>query len=144
MCKEAITKLEDQQLEFMEQAEQIAKETAAANTLAQSQKRDVDKQIADLAALEGSLKKQIAEDESTRATLGAVVDPSVLSRYERLLKSKGENVVVGIDHGVCGGCHMRLNTQTVRTVQGETDITNCPHCGRILYYTREMELAVVD
>ena len=95
MCKEAITKLEDQQLEFMEQAEQIAKETAAANTLAQSQKRDVDKQIADLVALEGSLKKQIAEDESTRATLGAVVDPSVLSRYERLLKSKGENVVVG-------------------------------------------------
>ena len=39
------------------------------------------------------------------------------ARYERLVKSKGENVVVGVQHGVCGGCHMRLPAQLLVTCQ---------------------------
>jgi hypothetical protein len=42
----------------------------------------------------------------------------VCNRYERLFKSKGENVVVGVHHGVCGGCHMKLPAQILVTCQG--------------------------
>jgi hypothetical protein len=68
----------------------------------------------------------------------------VLLRYERLRKSKGEKVVVGVAHGVCGGCHMRLPAQILVSCQAEQEIVTCPNCGRLLYYTRDMSLAVAD
>lgn len=100
MCKEAISKLEDQQLEFMEQADQVAKDIAAATAEAKNSKRDVDLLVADLATLELNLKKQIADLEADRARQVAEVDASALNRYERLLKSKGDSVVVSIEHGL--------------------------------------------
>ena len=143
-CKGVISKLEDQQLELMEQAEQVAKDIAAATTVAQSQKKDVDKMVADLANLETNLKKQIAELEIDRVRQAGDVEPGTLNRYERLLKSKGESVVVSIEHGACGGCHMKLTTQTVLTCQGMHEVTTCPHCGRILYYERGMDLVAAE
>ena len=57
---------------------------------------------------------------------------------------KGGNVIVGIQHGVCGGCHMKFPQQIVLSCRREEEIVTCPNCGRILYYTRDMDLAVAD
>ena len=72
------------------------------------------------------------------------MDAGVRARYERLVKSKGENVVVGVQHGVCGGCHMKLPAQILVACQGHQDVVSCTNCGRILYYTRDMSLAVTE
>jgi predicted nucleic acid-binding Zn-ribbon protein len=82
--------------------------------------------------------------EADRGTLAAAVDDSTRIRYERLFKHKGQNVVVGIQHGVCGGCHMQLSRQIIVTCQAEQELITCPNCGRILYYTRDMDLAVAE
>src|SRR5688500_685292 len=142
MCKEAIFKLEDQQLELMEQAEAAQKQVAAANQSTSEAKRTIDARLADIAAREANLKKELAELEANRAELASVVDESTRSRYERLMKQKGQNVVVGIQHGVCGGCHMQLSRSTVVTCRAEQENIPCTNCGRILYYTRDMDLAV--
>ena len=63
---------------------------------------------------------------------------------ERLLKSKGDNVVVGVDHGACGGCHMKLPAQILVSCQAQKEIVACNNCGRILYYTRDMALAAAE
>jgi len=139
-----IFKLEDQQLELMEQAEAAQKEAAAATRMADDAKKSADRQMADLTAREENLKKELAELEADRDQLAAAVDASILPRYERLRKSKGENVVVGVAHGVCGGCHMKLQRQVMVTCQGNQEIVSCPNCGRILYYTRDMSLAVAE
>src|SRR5204863_1595674 len=101
----------------------------------------VDVQIKDLTAREDSFRKELSEVESNREELAAAIDESARARYERLLKQRGENVVVGVQHGVCGGCHMKLPTQVLVTCQAEQEIVTCINCGRILYYTRVMELA---
>jgi predicted nucleic acid-binding Zn-ribbon protein len=72
------------------------------------------------------------------------VEDDARMRYERLSKQKGHNVVVGIERGVCGGCHMRLNPQIVVSCRAEQEIVTCPNCGRILYYTRDMDMVVAD
>lgn len=144
MARGAIFKLEDQQLELMEQAEATQKEMAAATRMADEAKKLADRQIADLTAREENLKKELAELEGDRDQLAAAVDASILPRYERLRKSKGESVVVGVAHGVCGGCHMKLQRQVMVTCQGNQEIVTCPNCGRILYYTRDMSLAVAE
>jgi predicted nucleic acid-binding Zn-ribbon protein len=143
-CKAAITKIEDQEIELMEQGETAQKEVGRATQVAAEAKKLMDDQVAQLGTREENLKKELAQLSANRQELAAAVDESALARYERLMKSKGGNVVVGVQHGVCGGCHMKLPTQLIVTCQAQNELVSCINCGRILYYTRDMDLAVVD
>ena len=80
----------------------------------------------------------------SRITLAGAVEESTRSRYERLLKNKGENVVVGIEHSACGGCHMKLPAQVMTHCRAQGEIVTCPSCGRILYFSRDMILTAAE
>jgi len=144
MCKEAIVKLDDQQIELMEQIEAAQGQVAGASKAAAEAKKTIDSRIADIGAREANLQKELAELQSNRSELAGAVDEITCSRYERLLKQKGENVIVGIQHGVCGGCHMQLSRSIIVTCQADQEIITCPNCARILFYTRDMDLAVAE
>jgi uncharacterized protein len=143
-CKGDITKIEDQQLVFMEQAEATQKEIGHATLEAGAARKLVDEQVAQLDQREGNLTRELAELQSGRAELAAAADETARSRYERLLKSKGDNAVVGVDHGACGGCHMKLPAQILVTCRAQKEIVSCSNCGRILYYSRDMDLAAAE
>lgn len=143
-CKADIFKIEDGEIELMEQTEAAQKEILRATQALNDARKLMDGQVAQLDAREQNLKKDLAELEANREQLASAVDASARDRYERLLRSKGENVVVGVEHGVCGGCHMKLPPQLLVTCQGEKDLVGCSNCGRILYYTRGMDLAVAE
>jgi predicted nucleic acid-binding Zn-ribbon protein len=142
-CKEAIFKIENQEIELMEQAESGQKELAKANQLLAEATKLMNDQVAQLGTREENLKKELAQLQSNREELAAAVDEVARARYERLLRSKGDNVVVGVQHGVCGGCHMKLPTQILVTCQAQNELVGCINCGRILYYSRDMDLAGV-
>ena len=144
MCKEAIFKIEDQEIELMEQTEAGQKEVLRATQTVKEARKLMDEQVAQLDAREQNLQKELAELETNREALASAVDESTRSRYERLVRSKGENVVVGVQHGVCGGCHMKLPPQLTVTCQAEKELVSCSNCGRILYYSSDMDLAVAD
>ena len=140
-CKADINKIEDQEIVLMEQAEVAQKNVAQASREADAAKKLVDDQIAQLGDREVSLRKELAELESNREQLAAAVDEGARARYDRLLKHKGEHVIVGVEHGVCGGCHMKLPAQILVMCQQQQELVACTNCGRILYYTRDMILA---
>ncbi|HOX57318.1 MAG TPA: C4-type zinc ribbon domain-containing protein [Candidatus Paceibacterota bacterium] len=144
LCKDAIFKIEDQEIELMEQGEAAQKEVARAAQAAKDTGKLVEEQIARLDAREANLKKELAELQANREMLASAVDETARARYERLVRSKGENVVVGVQHGVCGGCHMRVPPQLLVTCQSEKELVSCSNCGRLLYYTRDMDLAVTE
>lgn len=143
-CRTEIRKIEDREIELMEQAEQAQKEASLQARENDEAKKLVEGQVAQLNQREENLKKELADLQQGRTELATAVEESVRSRYERLFKSKGENVVVGVHHGVCGGCHMKLPAQILVTCQGQQEIVSCTNCGRILYYTRDMALAGAD
>jgi predicted nucleic acid-binding Zn-ribbon protein len=143
-CKAEIFKIEDREIELMEQAEATQQEVVQTTRAANEMRKLVDDQVAQLNAREANLKKELADLEVNREDLAAAVGESTRARYERLLRSKGESVVVGVQHGVCGGCHMKLPPQLLVTCQAEKEVVTCSNCGRILYYTPDMDLAVVD
>ncbi|HEY5296494.1 MAG TPA: C4-type zinc ribbon domain-containing protein [Verrucomicrobiae bacterium] len=144
MAREAIFKIEDSEIVLMEQAEAGQKEVARANGEANEAKKLAESQVAELGQREQNFKKELAELQNGRAQIASAVDEATRTRYERLLKSKGDNVVVGVDHGVCGGCHMKLQAQLLVTCKAQKEIVTCSNCGRILYYTRDMELAPAE
>ena len=143
-CKADIFKIEDKEIELMEQAEAAQKEVLRGTQAAQEARKLMEEQLAQLGAREQNLKKELADLATNREDLAEAVDESARGRYERLVKSKGENVVVGVQHGVCGGCHMRLPPQLLVQCQAQQDLVTCSNCGRILYYTRDMDLAVAE
>ena len=144
MAKAAIFKIEDHEIVVMEQAEAAQKEVGSATTEAGAAKKLVEDQISLLNQREENLKKEFAELTSSRTQLAGAVDESTRNRYERIFKSKGENVVVGVEHSSCGGCHMKLPAQILVSCQAQSEIVTCPNCGRILYFSRDMDLAGGD
>lgn len=144
MCKADIFKIEDNEISLMEKAEATQKEVLRATQALNESRKLMEDQLAQLAGREQNLKKELAELETNRQELAAAVDDVPRGRYERLFKSKGENVVVGVQHGVCGGCHMRVPAQVLVTCQAQQEIVTCPNCGRILYYSADMDLAVAE
>ena len=144
MAKEVIFKIEDAEIVLMEQAEVAQKNVVTATAEAAAAKKLVDDQIGLLNQREENLKKEFAELTSSREQLASAVDDSTRSRYERLFKSKGENVVVNVEHSACGGCHMKLPTQIVTNCRAQGELVTCPNCGRILYFTRDMILTAAD
>ena len=143
-CKEAIVKIEDREIELMEQGEAAQKEVVRATHNANEARKLADDQVAQLGTREQNLKKELTELEANREELAGAVDDIARSKYDRLVKNKGENVVVGVQHGVCGGCHMKLQPQLLVSAQAQQELITCSNCGRILYYTRDMDLAVAD
>jgi predicted nucleic acid-binding Zn-ribbon protein len=143
-CKAEITKIEDHEIELMEQAESAQKEVLRAMADASAAKSMVDKDVAELNQRETNLKKELEDFQQGRVELAGAVDDTVRHRYERLLKSKGDNIIVGINHGVCGGCHMKLPAQILVNCKSQREIVACSNCGRILYYTRDMELVAAE
>ena len=143
-CKAEIRKIEDQEIDLMEQAEAVQKEVVRVTQEAAAARKLEEDQVAQLNQREQNLQRELAELRSGREELAAAVDESARTRYERLIKSKGENVIVGVAHGVCGGCHMKLPAQILVSCKSEKELVACVSCGRILYYTRDMELAAAE
>lgn len=143
-CRGEIFKIEDKEIELMEQAEMAHKQVSLATQDANAARKLMEDQLGQLAAREQNLKKELAELTTNREELANAVEDSARGRYERMIRSKGDNVLVGVHHGVCGGCHMRLPPQLLVQCQGQQEIVTCSNCGRILYYTRDMDLAIAD
>ncbi len=143
-CKTDIFRIEDQEIALMEQSEAAHKALQEATRLDGETRKLVEEQVAQLGARENNLKIELEKLQLNRGELAAAVDEIIRGRYERLLRSKGENVVVGVQHGVCGGCHMKLQPQLLVACRSAKELVTCGNCGRILYYTRDMDLAVAD
>lgn len=142
MAKAAISKLDDEQLVIMEQLDAAHREAAEVTKASAAVLKDVEVARAALIDKEARLKRELTDLKSDYSRLEAAVEEGVRERYVRLRKQRGATTVVGIDRGICGGCHMKLPMQIVLSCQAQQEIVTCPQCSRILYFTREMDLAV--
>jgi len=88
------------------------------------------------AAAEGRIEVLVAR----RADLVARLDAPVRGRYERLKTARGENVIVAVVNGTCGGCHYRLPPQVANLVRKGEDLLFCEACGRMLVHAGDNDL----
>ena len=128
-----IRKIEDEELELMVQADTIKVDLAEEEKKAGVVRESIARQTKDLEAKSAILQSQLEELSKERAEIAGKIDEDLLSRFERLFKSKGDAVVVALEHEVCTGCHMKVTTQTAHRVKAGKEIVSCENCGRILY-----------
>lgn len=143
-CKVAINKLDDEQLALMEQLDTATKESSEVAKTTAAVLKDVEVARAALSDKEVRLKKELADLKSDYTRLEGAVEEGIRDRYVRLRKQRGASTVVGVDRGICGGCHMKLPMQVVLQCQASQELVTCPNCGRILYATSDMDLVAAE
>jgi predicted nucleic acid-binding Zn-ribbon protein len=128
-----IRKIEDEELELMVASDQLKAELGAEEKQAATVKESIGRQTKDLEAKSTTLQSQLEELTKQRAEIAGKIEEDLLNRFERLFKSKGDAVIVALEHEVCTGCHMKVTTQTAHRVKAGKEIVSCENCGRILY-----------
>ena len=123
---------------------ELQKEERLFAELDEQQKRDaalIEQQESELAEKRAGVQSEIAAKKSEHADLAdrekditPGLDPDVLFKFERIIRSKLGLGIVAIKGGVCTGCHMILPAQFANLVRSGEDIVFCPYCSRILYY----------
>jgi len=128
-----IRKIEDEELELMMEADKLKADLGVEEKKAATVKESIARQTADLDAKSKTLESRLEELTKERAEIAGKIDEDLLGRFERLFKSKGDAVVVPLEHEVCTGCHMKVTTQTAHRAKAGKEIVSCDNCGRILY-----------
>ncbi|MEM5947743.1 C4-type zinc ribbon domain-containing protein [Spirochaetia bacterium 38H-sp] len=62
------------------------------------------------------------------------LDPDVVFKFSRIIKSKEGIGIVPVIKDVCTGCNILLPREFVNKIRRADEIVFCPHCSRILFF----------
>lgn len=97
--------------------------------------KDIQRQCAEIDEELGVAVRERESLEAQRAPLVKAVDPSLLSRYQRIRASKKTGpAVVPLNGEACTGCHMHVPPQVYNELLAGDKLHACAHCGRMLYH----------
>ena len=109
-----------------EQIEAARISLAEVDANLESVKADVDKKL-----------KVINDDRQkvfvAKEKLLSSVNQKGLAFYQKIRRWAKNTTVVKVEEQACMGCNMVISDKVFADVIKGEDITNCPHCGRILY-----------
>ena len=88
------------------------------------------------ADVDAKLEKINAERQEVfkrKEKLLSEINQKGLAFYQKIRRWAKNTTVVPVEDQACMGCHMLIGDKVYADVIKGEDITNCPHCGRILY-----------
>src|SRR5262249_60682968 len=124
--EDEIRKLEDQELELMEQGDKLKIEVTAEEKKAGATKDSITRQMNDLGEKSKTLETRLQELSKERKELAEKMEEDLLNRFERLFVSKGDSAVVAVERGVCTGCRMKLTTATGKAAEARRESVTYP------------------
>ncbi len=139
ITRKNISELETKILEKMDSEDQARKRYQKALKTNEAAEKDCKERIQSLDDLKKSRAREVQERKVKRSKLADLVEPKLRSVYERMFANKRGHVLVGVDGGSCGGCHIKLPQQLILSCRSD-EITNCINCGCMLYYSPEMSV----
>lgn len=121
-------------LEFMEQADPVEEELAAARVTAAATAERISDIEAAITVAEAEIDAELAAVATQRAALVAGVDPGLLRLYESMGDMPGGIVVAEMTGRRCGGCHLEIPSAQAEHIRSATDPRDavCPECGCLL------------
>ncbi len=129
---------EDELLDAIESIEKSSKSLAAEQSSIAGERSKLDvikKEIEKTIALDRQeLKKLKTARKKFIEKLGKL-DPDIYGRYIAIMKSGRGLAVVEAKNEICQGCNLHIPPQMFVELKKNEEITLCPQCRRILYYS---------
>ncbi|MBS3780871.1 MAG: hypothetical protein KGY41_10795 [Desulfovermiculus sp.] len=119
----------------------LEEDLESQNSLLSSIQSSVQKMEEDLQELRQNQEVQLEhahyrlqelQEERARATQG--IPKPILSRYEFIRSRLHNPVIVGVQDGICTGCHISIPPQTFIELQKGEQILSCPNCQRLIFW----------
>jgi len=117
-----MSKLESVSEEYNKLQEDLRREEENLKDLVESVDADVKETDIEIEKIQNDQKKYID-----------ALDENSLKHYNRLSSIKGGKAVVAVIDNMCGGCSMKITTQTLNSLMGGNELVFCQSCSRILY-----------
>jgi len=130
--KEAVSGLEDKEIELMEASEAAQQKISECESLVEEEVSGIQEEQEMLDERLGEIEEDLQRLTEKREQLSAHIDPSLIKRYERLFANKGDFAVVPVNGSNCGGCHMQITPQLVNDARNPAKLVACSYCGRML------------
>lgn len=126
--------MEDEELEFMEQIEQVSGELADAEAKRAKLSENAASVTTDLEAALVEIDERVSSETQARATDAAAVPGELMEAYEKLREQLGGIAIARLVGSSCDGCHMTLSAVTVDRAKHAPDdaVIKCDECGRLL------------
>jgi predicted nucleic acid-binding Zn-ribbon protein len=131
-----IAALEDREMVLMEHTESAKKIIAEREAELKEEEGGVSEEKEMLEERLSEVQEDLNALMADRGRITATVNPSLLSKYERLFKNKGDFAVVQVEKDHCSGCHMRLPPQVTNDALNPDKLVICNFCGRMLINLR--------
>jgi uncharacterized protein len=118
--------------------------SADAATYLDSRVKEEERNLEALEAAQASERAAIAERRATieaeraaaardREASAASIDKALRTRYDRLRRTRSNDVVVPLVGGACGGCHTSVPLNRRGQIRAGLVLEGCEACGAILY-----------
>jgi uncharacterized protein len=82
------------------------------------------------------IEKRRSELQVKRGRLASTVTSELLTRYDKMRRSKQGKAVAKVEQNSCQWCRVILTPSELQHVRMSRELQTCTNCGRILYYDR--------
>lgn len=130
-----------------ENLREVEEEVRQGLTLIESQESEIAEKRTRISNDEASMKDRIKSLRTEETDTTSDIDPEVVFKFERIIKSKQGVGIVPVKGVVCSGCSMILPAQFVNEVRQSDKIVFCPYCSRVLFFQEgdeAQEAMIVD
>lgn len=131
--QDMVSVLETEELECMEKSDTLATALSTAEKKLTSIKEGMADEVKALTEKKNNHSVRIQELKDERAILIKDIDSSTLTMYDRVFTKKGGAAVSPLQDNLCGGCHMKVISDTISKTIDEKELSQCENCGCFLY-----------
>jgi len=135
--KQRITAIEDQVLNLMEHIEQSRRTAQMQERHVQEAMQAFTEHSKHVQQSQQTLTEQLMLEQAKRQQIVVDLDEKLYTLYHRLAAQRGSQVVVHMQNGTCGGCHLKVPPQLVSEIRQQNTLITCPHCQRMLLWPSE-------
>ena len=139
LAKKRKADLEEQILTIMDRIEKKSSERERIRASYETDKVILEERKERVVGQMKELDAVLAEYKGKDKNLRKIVDPSLLSKYDRIKQGKKGLAVVECHDGVCRGCHMHIQPQLYNELVRGDRLIICPSCQRILFVKSRVE-----
>lgn len=131
--EKTIRQIEDRMLEMMETIEAAQNVVRERDSALKIEEQSVKREIDAIDQRARDVQAELDKARQARAALTEGLDRERLQHYDLIMTKKRSKALVPVEHGACGGCHMKLPPYQVHEARKQTGIVACEYCGRMLY-----------